>query len=224
MYKTFWIDVLESEFDYVENYVSTNPKVDEYLISHELKNSQGVSKPHFHVVLKIDDVKTANNILKHFYTKYNLKNEKKSQGGKRFYGMLKRPIDDPDRLKIYCCKEGNIRSNIPDAVLKELADKSFMKSTTLKKILEVETREYIETKFPFGFRREATDTSNGKKFTYYNTKELKIEIIEYIVKVKKLKITKHQLENYFLQIIQLSENPSIGMKSNEIYEYFYENQ
>lgn len=224
MYKTFWIDLTVDNFDYIEDYVKNYKGVEEYLIAHELKNSLGVDKPHFHIVLKIDDIKTINNILKHFKTKFNLKNDTGKRGGKRFYGMLKTPIENPEKLKIYCCKEGNIRSNISDEELKKLESASYLKKSTEKKILEIECREYIEEKHPFGFRRYAKETKLRNEYCYYDTKSLKIEIINFITGIKKIKLTKHQLENYFLQCIQLSENEHIKMKPEEIYQYFYENQ
>lgn len=141
-YYTFYIDLEEDQFNYcetvVKNYIKTL-----YLIAYEHYNAKGEKKPHFHFIVYCEE-KTKTNLYKKILTDKNL--FVKGKGGYRPYGMLKKPIRDPQRLKAYCMKDKNIRTNISAEELQELSKISF-------KITD--NREILKDKF-------ISDIENGK--------------------------------------------------------------
>lgn len=124
---TFYIDGLAEKFDTIEQMIKDHD-ITEYLISHELLNSKGKEKPHYHFILLTTD-KIYNNLFKKLKVALGVKPHKATgSGGYRPYGRLKQPIRDLDRLKIYCSKDGNVRSTYPKDVLEALHERSFKKN------------------------------------------------------------------------------------------------
>lgn len=144
-YYTFYIDMPVTDFDYVE--AQTQKYTKEYLIAHELTNDKGEAKPHFHFIVKAT-LKQKNNLMKKILTDKNL--FVKGKGGYRPYGCLKIPIRDLNRLKIYCLKEGNVRSNGMDSEeLEELSKLSFKKKDSYKILKDKFIKEINTGKFNF---------------------------------------------------------------------------
>lgn len=122
----FYIDGTEDKFDYVEDLVKQHD-ITEYLISHELKNSKDEDKPHFHIIILTDE-KTYANFIKKLRNALDAYNKVKGSGGYRPYGRIKQPIRDIHKLKVYCSKDGNVRSSYSAEVLEALYKESHKKN------------------------------------------------------------------------------------------------
>lgn len=125
-YITFFIDGPPLHFDEIESLIHLPCyNIEWWLISHELENSKGQNKPHYHFIIKTSE-KQFNALYKRLKTLLGAKCPS-TKGGYRPYGRLKVPIKDINRLKSYCCKDGNIRSSATPQELKELYEASYKK-------------------------------------------------------------------------------------------------
>lgn len=184
---TFFIDGPLDKFDLVEKLVKES-SAEFYLISHELLNAKGENKPHYHFII-LSNEKTFNALFKRLKSNLNAVVTTKGRGGYRPYGRLKEPIRDIEKLKIYCCKDGNVRSTYSTAILEELHQKSFKKNS--------EDRLFNGLK---DFLNQKTLSQNQIEFI----DEIRRGIIEYLIS-KDEKISKPKIEGYLSKYIRTSD-------------------
>ncbi len=114
--------------------------ITKYLISHEEFNKEGDHKPHWHMYLYCDNIKTFNNFVKKLKKDYDLialGDSIRKQTGKKGYrnwGVLKKEVYDEKYYATYIAKDGNIWGNYPKNEIQTFIDNSFKsKSETLFK-------------------------------------------------------------------------------------------
>lgn len=158
-----------SEFDYLEEIIQ------EYDCGYYLIGYEAEPYNHFHFVCQMSLPSYHNFTKRVFITKYKLRG-KASAGKARQYGKIKN-IDDIEKLKSYTIKDGNYRSNMSEADVKSIFEKSHKKESI--KLLKEKVYDYIES---------------NKGFTNYLIVKYCIEN-EVDISPSKLKM----LRNYWLQ-------------------------
>lgn len=201
-YHTFFIDSPLEKFDEIEETVKLSYGIEEYLIAFEATNEKGEDKPHYHFIVFTTD-KNLTNLLQHLVKKYNLANKSGQKGGRRKYGRLKQPIKNLERLKIYCSKEGNVRSNYTEEVLTDLYKKSFKKDD---KALKVKCLRYVE----------GETTSQ----LYVSLEDIRLYIIKFCM-VEKIHIRRTLVDAYLIYIVQSSEFTRLSKSPTDIYLLLY---
>lgn len=176
--------------------------VQDYLIAYEERNAKGEYKPHIHTIYLTSET-NGTNFVKKVVSKYGLRGNTK--GGRRYYGTLKEPIRDLEKLRIYCSKDGNVISSLPNDELDRLAKSSFKKDNLeIKEKLVKHLDEVVKSKY---WNQTFTDGT-----TYYITdKKLAIEIIKYMTE-NKIHLRKSLLESYVIYYRQYSNVE--GIRSN----------
>ena len=200
---TFFMDGEHILFDDLEKTVKTRYDIAEYLISHEETNEKQEVKPHFHFIIFTTE-KNYTNLLQYLVKTYNLKNTSGKQGGRRKYGRLKNPIKDLNKLKIYCCKDGNIRSSYGPDVLDDLYRQSFKKTT---KLLKQKCLEFVEGTLTSGF-------------SFIGFEEVRLKVIEFCL-IEKIHIRKTLIDSYVIYIGQTSELHTLKLSPHAIYGQLY---
>lgn len=191
-YRTFYLDLPVTEYDYVEDYIKNI--FDFYFIAHEEENRKREPKPHFHVLLKC----TKNegfNCCNHFVRKYGLASKSGQHGGYRKYGYYGKgkAIHTEEQFMTYLCKDGNVRSSIGKDELKKYMDKSFKKEERDAHIHKV--YEYLDTVI--------TDAHFDPNAQYETYKFIKKEIIKYYIE-NDLKISP-QYKSMILNYVRVSK-------------------
>lgn len=194
---TFFIDSPLENFDEIVKIVNSTYAIDEYLIAFEATNEKGESKPHYHFIVNTTD-KNLTNLIQYLVKKYNL-STKGQKGGRRKYGRLKQPIQNLESLKIYCSKEGNVRSSYGDDILHDLYRKSFKKDD---KALKVQCLKYVE----------AQTTSQ----LHVSLEDIRLYIIKFCM-VEKIHIRRTLVDAYLIYIVQSSEFSRLRKSSTDIY-------
>lgn len=168
--------------------------IKDYLLAYEERNAKGEYKPHIHTIY-LTSPSNGTNFVKKVVVKYSLRSN--SKGGRRYYGTLKEPIRDLEKLRIYCSKDGNVISSLGQDELDRLAKLSFkkdnleIKEKLVKHIDDIVIEKYWKQNF-----------SDGK--TYYITDEnLAIEIIKYMCE-NKIHLRKTLLESYVIYYRQFT--------------------
>lgn len=200
---TFFIDLTVDKFDELEEIVKTRYGIEEYMISHEQFNEKQEEKPHYHFIIYTTE-KNFTNLLQYLVKYYNLKNVSGNRGGRRKYGRLKAPIQDLNKLKIYCAKDGNIRSSYSPDILDELYRQSFKKTN---KMLKQKCLEYVESTISSGY-------------SFIGFEEIRMKVIEFCL-IEKIHIRKTLIDSYVIYIGQHSEYNTLKLDSSEIYRNLY---
>lgn len=210
-YYTFYIDLSEDKFDYVETVVKSYIN-SHYLIAYEHYNSKGELKPHFHFIVYCE-VNQKNNIYKKILTDHKL--FVKGKGGYRPYGMLKKPIRDPQRLKAYCMKDKNVRTNLPDEELQELAKISFKITDNLQILKEKFISEIKNGNF-----KHKIQQLNGWGINTDFKQNIQLYVIKFILD-NKLTILRSSIDRWSL--LFLREHPDIceEVRQKYIYHFIY---
>lgn len=198
---TFFIDSTLEKFDEIEHTVTKTYSIDEYLIAFEATNEKGESKPHYHFIVFTTD-KNMTNLLQYLVKKYNL-STKGQKGGRRRYGRLKQPIQNLERLKVYCAKEGNVRTSYGDDILNDLYRKSFKKDD---KALKVKCLRYVEG-----------ETSSQ---LHVSLEDIRLYIIKFCM-VEKVHIRRTLVDAYLIYIVQSSEFTRLRKSPADIYILLY---
>jgi len=202
-HQTFFIDMPESvrvppcEFQEELVKVIKDYDIEEYLLALELD-----PKIHFHFIVFTS---TANciNLVQHLVRKYNLSNTSGKKGGKRKYGRLKKPIDNLQKLKIYCSKEGNVLSSYSNETLEELYKLSFKKHDNIKSKLV----HYLDNYF--------TDMHG-----YLDRKSIMLKIINYL-QDNKIHIRRSLVDSYYLYYRQTTMKDKIRFTCENIFDELY---
>ena len=200
---TFFMDSPLEYFDEIEHTVKHSYDIEEYLIAHEQYNSKMEEKPHYHFILFTTE-KNYTNLLQYLVKKYSLKNTSGIRGGRRKYGRLKNPIYDLNKLKIYCCKDGNIRSSYSNDILDDLYCKSFKKTD---KLLKEKCLQYVESTITSGF-------------SFLGFEEFRRKVIEFCL-IEKIHVRRSLVDAYVIYIGQTSEFNTLRMDSLLIYRQLY---
>lgn len=195
---TFFIDSPLEKFDEIQHTVTKKYDIEEYLIAFEPTNDKGEPKPHYHFIVYTTD-KNLTNLIQYLVKQYNLASTSKAQGGKRKYGRLKQPIQNLEALKIYCCKDGNVRSSYSDEILHDLYRKSFKKDD---KALKHKCLKYCE---------DATQSQ-----LYVTVEDLRLYIIKFCM-TEKIHIRKTLIDAYYIYIVQTSEFSRLRKSPQDIY-------
>lgn len=202
LHQTFVIDAPFSEFDRIENLVHKSYGIDEYLIAFEATNDKGESKPHYHFIV-FTTVKNLTNLIQKLVKDFNLATTTGKHGGRRKYARLKQPIKNLERLKIYCSKEGNVRSSYSEETLTDLYRKSFKKDD---KALKLKCQSYVEAQ-----------TESQYKVP---TEEIRLYIIEWCMS-QKVHIRKTLVDAYLIWIVQNTEYTRLRKNKHEIYNLIF---
>lgn len=199
---TFFIDSPLEKFDDLEEIIVKTYGIDEYLIAFEATNDKGESKPHFHFIVFTTD-KNLTNLIQYLVKKYNLASSSKKQGGRRKYGRLKQPIRNLESLKVYCAKEGNVRTSYGDDILADLYRKSFKKDD---KALKHKALKYVE----------GETTSQ----LYVSLEDIRLYIIKFCM-TEKVHIRRTLIDAYLIYIVQTSEFTRLRKSPTDIYILLY---
>lgn len=200
-HQTFFIDSPLTIFDDLQKIVNATYGIDEYLIAFEPTNEKGEAKPHFHFIVFTTE-KNLTNLIQFLVKKYNL-STKGQQGGRRKYGRLKQPIHNLERLKIYCSKEGNIRTSYSEDILQDLYRKSFKKDD---KSLKLKALKYVE----------------NETFSqlHVSLEDIRLYIIKFCM-VEKIHIRRTLVDAYLIYIAQSSEFTRLRKTATDIYILLY---
>lgn len=199
---TFSIDGPADKFDYIEDLVRAHG-IEEYLISHELVCDKNI--PHYHFIILTNE-KVYANFIKKLRNDLGAYKKTTGRGGYCPYQRLKKPIDSLQRLKIYCTKEGNIRSTYSAEVLKDLHDHSFMK----------------EDKDKFKKLLIATLDEEGDFLQGYDLKERLYKRIINIMITEDMKVSRPGViswANYYIAKTTRIQNPE--KRANTIYNLLF---
>lgn len=223
-YKTWFFDEAFEQFNYI---IETIKKYDfkKRFVSHEKVNSEGKIKPHYHILVELnnEDVKPWNNMLKHFKEHYKLrernaqwkKENNVKRGGYSCFGVPNKSsggdVYTPEKYARYIAKDGDIWSDIP--------------ANELKKILEEGQRIKEEKNFQEKIFEEVTSKpfqvrfvdSQGRK--YYNDRVVKLKIIRAYKKFGVI-CGASKLRNTFDYVVQATHSPEwIAMNDDELLDY-----
>lgn len=201
IHQTFFIDSPLTIFDDLQKIVNTTYGIDEYLIAFEPTNEKGEAKPHFHFIVFTTE-KNLTNLIQYLVKKYNLAT-KGQQGGRRKYGRLKQPIHNLERLKIYCSKEGNIRTSYSEDILQDLYRKSFKKDD---KSLKLKCLKYVE--------------NETVSQLHVSLEDIRLYIIKFCM-VEKIHIRRTLVDSYLIYIAQSSEFTRLRKNATDIYILLY---
>lgn len=206
-HQTFFLDCPENHrgdpYEFQKEIVKTIKVYDteEYLVAYEAENSKGEEKPHYHIIV-YTSYKNCTNIIQHFVRKYELSNKSGKVGGLRKYGRLKQPIENLEKLKQYCCKEGNVLSSYSNEVIDDLYRKSFNKRQNIKEKICRTLDEKFKTRY---------NTDSG---------EIKEQIIQILIDFK-IHIRKSLVDSYYIWYSQASELEHMTLNAHHIYRYLY---
>lgn len=198
---TFFVDSPLEKFQELENLVKTTYGIDEYLIAFEPCNDKGEDKPHYHFIV-YTTLKNCINLIQKIVKDYNL-STKGQKGGRRKYGRLKTPITDLNKLKIYCSKDGNVRSSYSDEVLNELYRKSFKKDD---KTLKVKCLRFVE--------------DNTVSQLHVSLEDIRLTIIKFCM-IEKVHIRRTLVDSYLIYVVQTSEFTRLRKSIHDIYILLY---
>lgn len=138
---SFSIDGPVDKFDYIEQLVKDHD-ITEYLISHEVVCEKNI--PHYHFIILTNE-KVYANFIKKLRNALDAYKKTTGRGGYSPYQRIKKPINDLHKLKVYCTKEGNIRSTYSTEVLTALHEESFMKGKDDQ--LKLDLIKYLDETF-----------------------------------------------------------------------------
>lgn len=200
-HQTFFIDSPITIFDDLQKIVNTTYGIDEYLIAFEPTNEKGEAKPHFHFIVFTTE-KNLTNLIQYLVKKYNL-STKGQKGGRRKYGRLKQPIQNLERLKIYCAKEGNVRTSYSEDILQDLYRKSFKKDD---KSLKLKCLKYVE--------------NETVSQLHVSLEDIRLYIIKFCM-VEKIHIRRTLVDSYLIYIAQSSEFTRLRKNATDIYILLY---
>lgn len=200
-HQTFFIDYPESENDKggpyefhkkLEQIVKEKYDIEEYLIALETE-----PRIHYHFIV-YTTLGNCINLIQQLVRKYDLKNKSGKHGGKNNYGRVKKPIDNLEKLKIYCCKEKNVLSSYSQETLEELYRKSFKKTTDIKSRLV----QYLDEIYKDCIHEP-------------NPMEIKVQIIQYLTE-NKIHVRKSLIDSYHIYYRQMSLNEKIKYTATQI--------
>jgi hypothetical protein len=197
--------------DEIKEILTKDYGVKDYLIAYEERNAKGEYKPHVHTIYLTSE-SNGTNFVKKIVSKYGLRGNTK--GGRRYYGTLKEPIRDLEKLRVYCSKDGNVISSLSNEELDRLAKKSFKKDNLeIKEKLVKYLDEVVSNKY---WKHDFTE---GK--TYYITqKQLALEIITYMTN-NKIHLRKSLLDSYIIYYRQFSQIAGIQNDPEELLFLLY---
>lgn len=202
-HQTFFIDYPETarvppcDFHKILEATIKDYDIEEYLLALETD-----PKYHYHFIV-YTSTQNCINLLQHLVRKYGLSNTSGKKGGKRKYGRLKKPIDNLQKLKIYCSKEGNVLSSYSAETLEELYRSSFKKTDNIKSKLV----HYLDNYF--------TDLHG-----YLCSKSIKLQIIKYL-QDNKIHIRRSLVDSYYLYYRQTTLKEKIRYDVEHIFDELY---
>ena len=185
--------------------------VKDYLLAYEERNVKGEYKPHIHVIYLTSN-NNGTNFVKKIVCKYGLRSN--SQGGRRYYGTLKEPIRNLEKLRAYCSKDGNVISSLPQDELDRLAKLSFKKDNLeIKQKLVIHLDEIVMEKY-WSYHHDT------EKTYYISQENLAIEIIKYMTN-NKIHLRKSLLESYIIYYKQFTELEQIKATPSDLLFMLY---
>lgn len=199
MLKTFYIDYDISIKDQLLETLSKYSGITEYLLSHEQYNSAGEEKPHFHFFLKVDNIKTFNNVVKKIKEDYNLIElgkqirEKTGKKGYRNYGVHKKEIFNEEYFKTYIAKDGNIWGNLPAEQIQTYIDNSF--KSNQEKVFKEELYKYVKLNYLKDKYKDICVRGDLYSSKHRET-EIQLCIMDYM-RENESTITKTKVKNHF---------------------------
>lgn len=202
---TFFMDGGVELHEDLVKIVNTRYDIQEYFIAHEQFNDKQEDKPHYHFIIYTTE-KTYTNLIQYLIKHYKLKNTSGQRGGRRKYGRLKAPIKDLGKLKIYCAKDGNIKSSYSNETLDDLYRQSFKKTN---KMLKQKALEFVES-------------SLGSGFSFIGFEKLRMKVIEFCL-IEKIHIRRTLIDSYVIYIGQTSESNLLRLHPCNIYQQLYNN-
>ena len=211
---TWTIDQEKEHYDYVEQKVK-DYGIEEYLLSHEEITRKGDRKPHFHGIVYTSK-KNVTNLVKHFVDRYKLRNTSGRRGGSRHYTLGKKPVYDIDHFRVYCCKDGNVRSNMTEAQIEQYILKSYKKDERMKLYEDVHkhlTALYLPELYTGLFNTE----------TSAHIRQYRENVINYMVKnTDSINITKGQIDNMVkYHLFQKARETQEAQYEHELYALLY---
>lgn len=183
----------------------------DYLLAYEERNDKGEYKPHIHTIY-LTTPNNGRNMVKTIVSKYKLTSS--GRGGKRHYCTLKAPIRNLEKLRVYCSKDGNVVSSLPQDELDRLAKLSFKKDNLeIKEKLVKHLDEVIkQKKWKYHF--------NTEKTYHITEKDLALEIIKYMCD-NKIHLRKSLLESYVIYYRQFTTIPDIKSDPDQLLFLLY---
>jgi hypothetical protein len=197
-HQTFTIDLTQDHHDDLQHIVALKYDIEEYLIAFEATNDKGEAKPHFHFIV-FTTYKNCTNLQQHLVKKYNLSNTSGQHGGKRRYARLKQPIHNLEQLKVYCSKEGNVKSSYSPDTLTDLYRKSFKKND---RALKLKCQAFVEA---------ATQSQ-----LHVSIEDIRLYIIEWCME-EKVHLRRTLIDSYLIWICQNTEFSRLRKDKHQLY-------
>ncbi len=202
----FFFAVKHTEFDYlIETLLEYT--VGGYIVAAETASNahKDTGGEHFHFCCEMSN-EDYHKFSKRVKIKYSLSGQARN-GQARQYGKVDK-INNIEKMKAYCLKDGNIRSNLEPEELDRLKEKSYKKEE--KKKFEVELNDYLakndDLRVPL-VRIDPTGT-NGAYIDYAQcaivfNKATRIILEYHILKEVRIpppSLLKNYIKNYFLSL------------------------
>lgn len=123
----FMAVIRHDQVDYIVDTLLEYDSVTEYLVSMETTHTahSDTSGQHFHFLARMSHTHYKNYADRVFRKKYHLRGQA-IKGHPRQYGKL-REIHDFEQMATYTCKDGNIRTNMDQEIVKRWVENSFKK-------------------------------------------------------------------------------------------------
>lgn len=207
--------IQRSEFDHIEKTLTDKYSVGGYLIGFEEQ-----PYPHFHILAQLETKKLWTNFTKHLVEKYKLRG-KAQKNAPRQYGTLK-TIKDLEKLKSYTIKDGDYRSNLSEADLKQYFDKSFKKEND-KTFLD-ELIEHLDNIKEDIFKSKnimlSVSSNMAQSRIIYEDETIKKLIIAFALS-KGVKTSRIKIQNWFSQYVERTNRLTNEKKINYLYKYYF---
>lgn len=204
-----------TEYDHIEKTLTDKYSVGGYLIGFEAEPYS-----HFHILAQFGTKKQWTNFQKHLVEKYSLRG-KAQKNAPRQYGAIK-TIKDLEKLKSYTIKDGDYRSNLSEADLKQYFDKSFKKENDKTFLDElIEHLDNIEEDI-FKIKNIIISTSliSAKSQTIYEDETIKKLMIKYALN-QGVKTSRIKVQNWYTQYIERTNRLTQEQKLNYLYKYYF---
>lgn len=205
-YKTWFFDEEYSEFNNVKEILQNYPFKFK-MMSHEQFNKKGELKPHYHILVELEenDKTSWNNFMSVIKRKYKLveRNKKlreknKGAGGQTCFGSA--PVYEAETYKRYVAKDGKIWGNIPEPELKKLIEEGDLKKQ--KSEWKDECRKYVKDNYLKCLYHEIPEYMDSYEYKIYYW------IVAFYNK-KEVPFTKAVLKNMYSYIVSTNKDFTI---------------
>ena len=206
----FMAHIPHSEIDYVVSTLTKYDSVGEYLIGLESGNFE-----HMHFFVEMSRADYGRFRKRVFIDRFKLRGRAR-KGLARQYGKVKK-IDNLTKMAAYTLKDGNIRTNMPEAVIKAYQEESFQKKEeqTFKDQLVEFVEDDVQKKDVFNHVGVEPDQER-----FYNLEDLAVSVAQFMRDNGKV-LRRSTISNYVFYVMQFSNVNGVRRDTQDMVHHLF---